>query len=398
MKKLLIFVFAVAFVAACVLPAMAQEKEVSLYGSVRMETFHRYFSKEAAGRGGDLDRDETQYEIGDSSRFGARFKAGNTSANVELRPYAEDSIDGSSTSGNMRQWWGQVDFTGWQLRVGQQSVIDGLFPPGCCIDEGSVQSSFGGWSGRVRQPGLAAFIPLGNGTLKFGLFQTGRLAANTTGTVPDPLVPGSGRATLAGFDSDVDIHIPQIQVSYDIKFGPAAVKFIGGFNTYDEVFYSGSTEVTESITSWVIGGSVESNFGPLTLMWQIHYAENPSAYKGRASAVGLNPTYDPATDSIQDTNQWGSFARILYKMSDMVTWELGGGYADGKMDFTPAEVDDDGLFVYLNAQIFLTKTFRFTPEVGYFDLRTRSQDPGAAAATVEQGDQWYWGAYWRIDF
>jgi hypothetical protein len=132
MRKCLIFVFAVAFVAACVLPAMAQEKEVSLYGSVRMETFARYWSKETAGRGGNLDRDETVFEIGDSSRFGANFKAGNTSANVELRPFGGG--EGGSTSSNFRQWWGQVDFTGWQLRVGQQSVLDGMFPPGCCID------------------------------------------------------------------------------------------------------------------------------------------------------------------------------------------------------------------------------------------------------------------------
>jgi hypothetical protein len=285
MKKLLIFVFAVAFVAGCVLPAMAQEKEVNIYGSVRFETFVRYFSKEAADRGytagppeaGSLDRSETQFEIGDSSRFGANFKMGNTSANVELRPYDEQAAGGASTGGNFRQWWGQVDFTGWQLRVGQQSVIDGLFPPGCCIDEGSVQSSFGGWSGRVRQPGIAAFIPLGNGTFKFGLFQTGQLGADGSNSLAnDP--------RLAGFTgSDTDVMIPQIQVSYDVNFGPAAVKFIGGYNTYDEVYWSGTgatSDITESIDSWVLGGQVEGSFGPFTVMWQIHYAQNPSAYKG----------------------------------------------------------------------------------------------------------------------
>jgi hypothetical protein len=400
MRKLFIFVVAVAFVAACVMPAMAQEKEVNLYGSVRMETFARYFSKETAGRGGELDRDVTQFEIGNSSRFGANFKAGNTSANVELRPFGAPETGGSGTS-NFRQWWGQVDFTGWQLRVGQQSVLDGLFPPGCCIDEGSVQSNFGGWSGQVRTPGLAAFIPIGQGTLKFGLFHTGTLAADATGSIgSDPRLP----AGTTG--SDVDVHIPQIQVSYDIKFGPAAVKFVGGYNTYDEVYWVGgagppvgtgaTSDITESIDSWVLGGQVEANFGPFTVMWQIHYSENPSAYKGRAGL--LNPLYDAVTNTIQDVTEWGSFARIIYKMSDMVSWELGGGYANQEQDYSPADLDDDGLFVYLNAQIFLSKTFRFTPEVGYFDLRTRSQDPGLPAASIEDGSQWYWGAYWRIDF
>jgi hypothetical protein len=394
MRKLLIFVLAVAFVAACVLPAMAQEKEVSLYGSVRMETFVRYNSKEAADRGGELDTSVTQFELGGSSRFGARFKSGNTSANVELRPTGRSATDPNIASTNMRQWWGQVDFTGWQLRVGQQSVIDGLFPPGCCIDEGAKQSAFGAWSGRVRTPGLAAFIPLGNGTLKFGLFQTGTLAAGTTG-FDTGITPPAG-STIG---EDVDIHIPQIQVSYDIKFGPAALKFIGGYNTYDEVYWldpGGTNEVTYAVDSWVLGGQLEGNFGPFTLMWQLHYAQNPSAYKGRSAGI-LDPSWDPGTNDVQDTTEWGSFARFLYKMSDMVTWELGGGYVDGKQDTSLGDRDDDAMFVYLNAQIFFTKTFRFTPEVGYFDLRTRNET-GAPAAEVNQGDQWYWGAYWRIDF
>jgi hypothetical protein len=194
--------------------------------------------------------------------------------------------------------------------------------------------------------------------------------------------------------------IPQIQVSYDVNFGPAAVKFIGGYNTYDEVYWSGTgatSDITESITSWVLGGEVQGNFGPFTVMWQIHYAQNPSAYKGRGSAIGLDPTYDAVSNSIEDVSEWGTFGRFLYKMSDMITWELGGGYADAKRDQSGGEVDDDGLFVYLNAQIFLTKTFRFTPEVGFFDLRTRTP-VGAPTTQVEQGDQWYWGAYWRIDF
>jgi len=390
MRKCLIFVAAVALVAACVLPAMAQEKEVSLYGSVRMESFHRWFSKEAAGRGGELDKDITQYEIGDSSRFGANFKAGNTSANVELRPYGGG--EGGSTSSNFRQWWGQVDFTGWQLRVGQQSVLDGLFPPGCCIDEGSVQSNFGGWSGRVRQPGLAAFIPVGQGTFKFGLFAPGDLGADATeSTTLNP--------ALAGYDASVDHHIPQIQASYSIKLGPASLMFVGGYQTYDEVFWNGTgatTDVTESIDSWVLGGELQAQFGPFTIMWQLHYAVNATAYKGRPGFE--NPRYDPVTNDIQDVNQWGSFGRFLYKMSDLVTWELGGGYVDITQDYSPANEDDSGLFVYFNAQIFLSKTFRFTPEIGYFDYRDRSQDPGQPAASVDQGNEWYLGAYWRIDF
>lgn len=392
MKKLLIFVLAVAFVAAGVLPAMAQEKEVNLYGSVRMETFYRSTSKEAADRGGGLDKDETTFTIGDSSRFGANFKAGNMSANVELRP--QGGGEGGSSM-NFRQWWGQVDFTGWQLRVGQQSVIDGLFPPGCCIDEGSVQSSFGGWSGRVRQPGLAAFIPIGQGTFKFGLFSTGSGAgasgADTTAGSP-----------VFGYDAGTDEVIPQIQASYDIKFGPAAVKFVAGYNTYDEVYWastgSPTTDVTYSIDAWIIGGQAEANFGPLTVMWQIHYAQNAAAYRQSTSGGALVlPAYDVTGNGIQDVSEWGTFGRFIYKMSDMVTWEVGGGYLSQTRDGTPSldKIDDDSMFLYLNAQIFLAKTFRFTPEIGYFDYRSRDEGP---TTTIEQGDQFYWGAYWRIDF
>jgi hypothetical protein len=370
-----------------------------------METFARYWSKETAGRGGNLDRDETVFEIGDSSRFGANFKAGNTSANVELRPFGGG--EGGSTSSNFRQWWGQVDFTGWQLRVGQQSVLDGMFPPGCCIDEGSRQSAFGGWSGRVRQPGLAAFIPIGQGTLKFGLFAPGDLGNDGSGAG----TAGAGTAVvpIPAAQQGIDEHVPQIQASYDIKLGPASLKFVGGYNTYDEIYWTpsdASSDISYSIDSWILGGELQSQFGPFTLMWQIHYAVNPTAYKGRRAdsigyTSGLNPRYDASSNTIQDAKEWGSFLRALYKMSDLVTWELGGGYVSQESDGTASlpKIEDDGMFVYLNAQIFLSKTFRFTPEVGYFDARTRDTTPvGGTVAEIEQGDLWYWGAYWRIDF
>jgi hypothetical protein len=326
---------------------------------------------------------------------------------VELRP----SGTGGAGS-NFRQWWGQVDFTGWQLRVGQQSVIDGLFPPGCCIDEGSVQSAFGGWSGRVRQPGLAAFIPIGNGTLKFGLFDPGNRGSNGSRSLE--LNPA-----LAGFSASTDEQIPQIQASYDIKFGPAAVKVVGGYNTYDEVYWSGAgatSDTTTSIDSFVFGAQVEANFGPLTVMWQAHYAQNPTAYRSSGGGLtfnvdpgtgeltplrigGINPTYDPIKGDIQDVNEIGSFARLLYKMSDMVTWELGGGYSGQEMDYALGKIKDQQYFAYLNAQIFLTKTFRFTPEVGYFDNgHIKYDDDPRGNIKIDQGNVWYWGAYWRIDF
>ena len=52
MRKLLIFVFAVAFVAGCVLPAMAQEKEVTLYGSstILLEHFEKAFFSQTSGQ------------------------------------------------------------------------------------------------------------------------------------------------------------------------------------------------------------------------------------------------------------------------------------------------------------------------------------------------------------
>jgi hypothetical protein len=300
-----------------------------------------------------------------------------------------------------------------------------MFPPGCCIDEGSVQSSFGGWSGRVRQPGISAFIPIGQGRLAFGLFAPGNLAAGTSGANSDL----SGLSPVAGDTGGVDQVIPQIQANYSINLGPAALMFIGGYNTYDETYYTAtSTDTTDySVDSWVLGGQVEANAGPFTIMFQAHYAVNPIEYRQAPPGalglpkdyIGWYAKYNPVSNNIEDMDQFGFFGRLIYKMSDMVSWELGGGWAKNEQDqpvvatygggpsgdqptaYTGAtdKADQDVSYIYLNAQIFLAKTFRFTPEVGYFDLGNKNDNSFDSQFTdVDQGTSWYAGAYWRIDF
>lgn len=393
MRKCFILLVAAVVVAAWVLPAMAQEKQVTVYGSTRVQTFNKNDSQERAGRGGLLSHNYTDVEMGGlSSNFGARFKSGNTSANVEIRPYAEGGEQNASTTGNMRYWWGQVDFGNVSLRAGQQGVVAGLFPPGCCVDDGSVQSSFGAWSGTVRDVGVTLTSPMGAGTLSAGFFAIETRRAGATWAAQT-----AANYPAATWGTSTDKRIPKLEISYEMNLGAVSFKAIGGYNKYDEVAYNAfGGERTWAITSWVAGAQMLANAGPLTFMVQGHYAQNPDPYVSVGPTRSLAAVYETSTDGVTDVKEIGFFTRILYKMSDLVTWEAGGGYMELTRDRPSlAKEKDPQAYYYINASIFLSKTFRLVPEIGYFDYQTSTNSLGVKS---DDGNQLYWGAYWRIDF
>ncbi len=78
MRKLLVLLVAAAFVVSFSMPAIA---ETSFYGQVRMKTYIASQDEDA----GD-DSDMNWVLDNGASRFGAKFKADDVSANVEIRP------------------------------------------------------------------------------------------------------------------------------------------------------------------------------------------------------------------------------------------------------------------------------------------------------------------------
>ena len=79
MRKLLIVLTAIAFVAAFTVPAMSAEW--GFYGSVRMSTFMDNVSEEATGT--TFSDDDLTWDQQGNSRIGARVKAGAISGRFE---------------------------------------------------------------------------------------------------------------------------------------------------------------------------------------------------------------------------------------------------------------------------------------------------------------------------
>jgi len=85
MRKLFILVGVVLLAVAFTVPARA---EVNFYGHIRFLTYMQDMSKEATGTNFEDTNLIWRMDDGDS-RFGARFKNGDFSAIVELRPRSD---------------------------------------------------------------------------------------------------------------------------------------------------------------------------------------------------------------------------------------------------------------------------------------------------------------------
>ena len=110
MKKLFVVIVSVALIAAFAVPASANEW--SFYGNARMATFSidRDFGDLVYSPldTGDTDDEGLQWALQGNSRVGATVKGENLSARFEY-----------GTGVNLRRLYGEYDFGGWSLLIGQ---------------------------------------------------------------------------------------------------------------------------------------------------------------------------------------------------------------------------------------------------------------------------------------
>jgi len=120
MRKLLVLIAAVAFVAAFTAPAFAAEW--SFYGSSRITTFWGANSDERAPTGDD-DTD-LSHTLQGNSRIGANVKAGEIAGQFEV---------GFGSNITRRIIWGEYDFGGWQLGLGKATAQSISSPATRCL-------------------------------------------------------------------------------------------------------------------------------------------------------------------------------------------------------------------------------------------------------------------------
>jgi len=392
MRKLLVLLVAAAFVFTMALPAMAaDEKKVELYGSVRVMTYITDFDKENSGV--NFDDSDLVWTLDDgSSRFGARFKAGDIGANVELRPRFRAS-NGTSTDGStgmLRQWHATWNFGAGTLLLGQ--AYGPTFRPicnECLIGGGGFLDGYGDMGGSVREPGMQVWFPIKglNGMLK--------LAALSPAEDSNPVV--GDIASWAGAGTDTDFTLPQLEASLSMAFGPLDVGFRGLYKTFD--FVNTDTDQDVSIDTYLLGIDVAYSMGPFYVKGLAYMAQN-LYYMSSAGAPQVNWIYKPASFvatgiDLEDVDNTGWTVAAGFKFSDKVSFEASYGMKMAEQDRLGVDYERDTSALTFLLPITIAKGFTMTPEVVLTD---EGEEEIAGVGQGDRGNRAYYGIYWRIDF
>jgi len=365
MRKLFLILAVVALAVAFTVPARA---DVNFYGFIRFQTYMKDVSKEATALKLFDDSDLVWKMDDGDSRFGARFKSGDFSANVELRPRS-DALE--------RQWNASWNFGAGTLSIGHMwspefsciagsayipGTLGGYGDPGCTVRDDMVQLSIGGLKLALVTPRTAGF---------------GKT--------------GGGDQSVTGF-TDTDASLPKIAAAYSLNAGPAAIKLFGGYQTYTET--EATTDRGIDIDSYVFGASVGAAFGPAYVKAVYWMGKNEGVYTRWPYRLGTahGPDWNGTTLTDADNSAYAAVAG--YNISE--TMKIEAGYLASKYECDAGSVSEDtNSAYYVNLPIKLAANMTITPEILFLD---NEDIKDAAGVVTEEGDTTIYGAAWVITF
>jgi len=350
MKKILMFALAGLLVVAFTVPAMAAA-EWDFYGSARMSTFYTNQDEEWTGTG--FSDSDLGWDLQGNSRIGARVKAGDISGRFEY-----------GTGINLRLLYGQWDFGGGSILVGQTYTPVNAFYSNQVGGGDTDLLPYGG-----IYDGRHPMIQLKVGSFKF--------AAVNPGT--DSLE-----------QDETDTKIPKFEASYDLKAGPVALKFLGGYNQYNTK--DKATDNTYAITSYILGAGLAFNAGPFYAKGNVYYGQNLGPFGLWQQAVYDKPVWDG--NEYQDANTLGYLGVVGFKVSDVLTFEGGYAHTESKADVSGESYEDPAQSYYVQAVITIAKGFFIVPELGVFDKK----DVSEGSLSENEGKETYFGLKWQINF
>jgi hypothetical protein len=373
MKKLIIIFAALAMVAAFTASAMA---DVSLYGSARFNTYNVHQDKEWTGTYSDND---TQWRMGNLSRFGAIFKGDTVSGRFEIdarnggagQSPVDSNTDGASGLGNLRLrlLYGTWNFGSGQLLIGQNYPLYNFAISHIAFTTGGLQN----WGGVAYANPRVSQI-----RFTFGDFKVAFITPDNKHTA----------TSLGTYGVDTDTTLPKIEAEYDLKIDPMAFQLVGGWQSFDGV---NATDQSKSVTSWVVAGSGKVHFGPAYVNLALSYRVNGGNY-GVWTNVDENATF--VNGDFADTKTIGLVGALGYKVSDMITLEASAGYLKADYDNQGSRDDTARAYGFL-AQIHLAPGVLIQPEVLIMD---KDKATLANGTEVEQGKETAIGVWWKIDF
>lgn len=346
MKRLITILAAIALVGAFTLPAAAADW--NFYGSARMHTFSTTADD---GSGGDDDTD-TDWSLQGNSRIGANVKAGDVTGRFEY-----------GSGPNLRILWGEWNFGAGSLGVGQNYTPANFFPSNQVYGGDTDLLPYGG-----IYRGRRAMIQLSFGTFKLALVQP-------------------NAASDLGSGGDVDIMLPQFELAYKFKTDMFFVDVFGGYQTYSIDANAASTADLD-VSSYIAGVNLGVNVGPVAIKGSVYMGQNLGPY-GMWQTGADDPTIAASGTETVDNDTMGFLGVVTFKATDALSFEVGYGYLEHELD--GAVEKDDTASGYVNAVITFAPGVFIVPEVGMVDY-------GKSGTGADQGDDFYFGAKWQINF
>jgi hypothetical protein len=246
---------------------------------------------------------------------------------------------------------------------------------------------------------------IGQVALGFGGFEIAFI------TPDSPDIDAVTPAGLVATGGDVDEYLPKIEAKYEMTMDAFNWAVRGGFQTYtiqDVVGTGGTNDV--DVTSYIVGADAGFNFGPAYVKGSASYGQNvgnanwnlPGENYGHGAEGAVDADGNPDSqmmtgyaywdgdDSTKDTNTIMAALVAGFKMTDMLTFEVGGGWRRDEFDVNGLD-DTDVYAIYGQAVVGLAPGVWIIPEAGYFDY-------GDDILGNDAGSRWYAGAKWQIDF
>jgi hypothetical protein len=390
MKKLLILIAAGAFLVAFTAPAIAAEWEFN--GRVAFRTFYVDDSEETAqafkGFNGNYSDTDLYWGRYCDNWIGATVKAGDITGNIMYRPLEAHPTVGRGDFAKLSASW---DFGAGSLLIGKDLGPVNFFPSGQVYLDDMGLVGFGGIFTYFKP-----LMQLTVGGLKVALAEP----ETSSGVV---MIGGNPSMTLINnpwnggyFTSpgdNVDTTIPKIEASYSFTAGPVSLSVMGGYQTYDEKVTA--TDKTYGIDSYILGLGFKIPVGAAYVNGDIFTGQNLGQYHTTFQQGMDDAAYDATyKDEIIDNDSMGYCLVVGYKMSDMLTLEVGYGYVEHQLDRPGWETDDTASY-YVQMPINVAAGVQITPEIGMVDW---GDGVNAAGKNFDEGDTTYYGARWQIVF
>jgi hypothetical protein len=337
MKKLIALVAALVMVSG-----MAYAADWNFYGSARVSTF---WTTTDANTAGVPDVDQFAEALQGNSRIGANVKV-------------SDELTGRfeyGTGVNVRILWGEWTFGAGSFGVGQHYTPLNMFYSNQVYGADTDLLAYGGvYSGRA--PMLR---------LKFGDFEIAAVAPSTANV-----------GTFAAGQVDY----PALEASYTLKMDSLSLALAGGYQSFEVT----SGTLVEDVDSYVVALGGSFDLGMFYIKGNAYMGQN-AGHLIWIDTIGSSGVATDGITQILDTDNMGYLVVLGAKFNDMISAELGYGYAES--DFDGVALDDEVTSYYAQASITLAPGVYVVPEIGVID----GEEAGQSQVT-------YFGAKWQINF